>query len=363
MLYNLRTDVIYYKSNSDFELEFNLCGCCRMRLLTDKPSNKKSFVHSLARAVSRSRVIIISGPIFGEENAIEVVSQALGTVTEIADNKAYNISSDDEIQIIKGSIPLVSKDGCFAGCIIESGPQTMVVLTDNKTLRKTIMSNLIHPYITELYNSETTNDTKPEPSIKPEEDKPIEETLITDSDYYNSYTEESDVVLEESVSLETPLILDNTEVFEESTPNIDINMFIEDEPDDCTTTPINERIKESQIILESEDDGDHNFPEEYNRAFDKLFIDDDNDITDEGYLKKPPLEKGYQFLDDDGEVMDKTEGVVESRVSHIDVLTIIISVILFLALIVICYCIFSVTTKNSISPNEYIQNIWNTLFG
>ena len=57
MLYNLRSDIIYYKSGSDFELEFNLCGCCRMRLLTAKPSNKKTFVHSLARAVSRSRVI------------------------------------------------------------------------------------------------------------------------------------------------------------------------------------------------------------------------------------------------------------------------------------------------------------------
>ena len=45
MLYNLRSDIIYYKSSSDFELEFNLCGCCRMRLLTDKPSNKKAFVH------------------------------------------------------------------------------------------------------------------------------------------------------------------------------------------------------------------------------------------------------------------------------------------------------------------------------
>ena len=135
MLYNLRSDIIYYKAGSDFELEFNLCGCCRMRLLTDKPSNKKAFVHSLARAVSRSRVILIAGPLFGADSTIETVAQALGTTTETVDNTAYNIASEDEIAIIKGSLPLVSSDGSFGGCIIESGPQTMILLTDNKTLR------------------------------------------------------------------------------------------------------------------------------------------------------------------------------------------------------------------------------------
>ena len=30
MFQNLKVDVIYYKTNTDFEMEFNLCGCCRM---------------------------------------------------------------------------------------------------------------------------------------------------------------------------------------------------------------------------------------------------------------------------------------------------------------------------------------------
>ena len=33
---NLKVDIIYYKTSSDFELEFNLTGCCRMRLFKDK---------------------------------------------------------------------------------------------------------------------------------------------------------------------------------------------------------------------------------------------------------------------------------------------------------------------------------------
>ena len=178
MLYNLRSDIIYYKSNSDFEMEFNLCGCCRMRLLTDKSSNKKAFVHSLARAVSRSRVILIAGPLFGEENIVEIVAKALGTETEIADNSAYNINSEDEIEIIKGSLPLVSADGSYGGCIIESGPQTMILLTDNKTLRKSIMASLIHPYISELYEAEgKSNKAAPESiTVEPE----AEETPVVD---------------------------------------------------------------------------------------------------------------------------------------------------------------------------------------
>ena len=52
MFQNVKVDIIYYKTNTDFEMEFNLCGCCRMRLLTDKSPDRKTAVHSLARAVS-----------------------------------------------------------------------------------------------------------------------------------------------------------------------------------------------------------------------------------------------------------------------------------------------------------------------
>ena len=47
MFQNLKVDVIYYKTNSDFEMEFNLCGCCRMRLLSDKTPDKKTMIMSL----------------------------------------------------------------------------------------------------------------------------------------------------------------------------------------------------------------------------------------------------------------------------------------------------------------------------
>ena len=145
MLQNLKVDIVYYRTNTDFELEFNLCGCCRMRLLTDKAPDRKTLVHDLARAVSRSRVIIISGNLFGEDGIMDITARAISkTLTEI-DSRRYGISGGEKIRVINGATPLVSPDGSFGGCIIESGPQSMILLTDNRAVRKAEMSSLIHP--------------------------------------------------------------------------------------------------------------------------------------------------------------------------------------------------------------------------
>ena len=151
MFENFKTDIIYYNTATDFEMEFNLCGCCRMRLLNDKCSDKKSLLLSLSRAVSRSNIIIISAPLFSEDNITKTVATAIGTTAETLNNEQYNVNSNAEIQIIKGSTPLVTADGAFGGCLIQSGPQTLILLTDNKGVRKNIMQNLIHPYVKEIF--------------------------------------------------------------------------------------------------------------------------------------------------------------------------------------------------------------------
>ncbi len=150
MLQNFKTDIIYYKTATDFELEFNLCGCCRMRLFNDKCNDKKSMLLALSKAVSRSRVIIVTAPLFSEDNITETVATAIGSKTETVNNSEFNIASNTEIKIIKDSLPLVTEDGIFGGCIIESGPQSLILLTDNKTVRKTVMKSLIHTYIKDI---------------------------------------------------------------------------------------------------------------------------------------------------------------------------------------------------------------------
>ena len=150
MVQNLKVDIIYHLTPSDFEMEFNLCGCCRMRLLNDKTTDKKTLVKSLARAVSRSRIIMVCGPLFGEDGVIKTVAAAIGSTTALCDNATYGINTDDTIEVINGSTPLVTPDGYFGGCIIESGPQTIILLTENRSFRKKIMQNLIHAYIEDI---------------------------------------------------------------------------------------------------------------------------------------------------------------------------------------------------------------------
>ena len=179
MFQNMKVDIVYYKTNSDFEMEFNLCGCCRMRLLTDKATDRKLMVHSLARAVSRSRIIMVVGPLFGEEGSIATTASAIGSSLEKVDNKLYGIRTDAPINIIAGATPLVTSDGFFGGCIIERGPQTMILLSESRTVRKTIVENLIHPYISELYAIELKN--KAESIIESNTETQDSKDLITNT--------------------------------------------------------------------------------------------------------------------------------------------------------------------------------------
>lgn len=181
MAQNLKVDIIYHLTASDFEMEFNLCGCCRMRLLNDKTTDKKGFIKALARDVARSRVIIACGPLFGADSLINTVATAIGSGITVCDNKTYGINDDETIHIIGGSTPLVTSDGYFGGCIIESGPQTIILLTENKAFRKDILQNLIHPYLEEISYIPTKNSSlAPAPA---EEDQCFETAVNQDEQY------------------------------------------------------------------------------------------------------------------------------------------------------------------------------------
>lgn len=382
MLYNLRSDIIYYKTNSDFELEFNLCGCCRMRLLTDKPSSKKAFVHSLARAVSRSRVILIAGALFGEESTIKTVAQALGTETEIANNAEFNIISDDEIEIIKGSVPLVSADGLFGGCIIESGPQTMILLTDNKTLRKTLMTTLIHPYIAELYAAESTNKEEPtptpqepyaiqeEPEFKTEAlildentvfDEALPETLTDDLDLEGEAAEALLGGHDTSIDADK-LILEEASDEDAFDNSIDTNELILEAADSESTEENPQEIDTDSIIMDTDENEKHAFPEEYTTTFNQFVFDSEIDKKGQKAEQRNIPQNDFLYLDDNGDIFNESEEETAPKSSRLNIATLIVTAILLLAIIVICYCIFAVAGSEGVSPTEYIQTIWQTVF-
>ena len=175
MLQNLKVDVIYYLCPSDFEMEFNLCGCCRMRLLSDKVEDKKGFVNSLSRAATRSQVIIACGQLAGDDGLLNLTAKAIGSAVVEMDAKEFGVLGNEPIKIIDKATPLVSPQGIFGGCIIVSGNQTIILLSENSSVKKTIMQTLIHPYITDLSMTAVASKGAHDADVLPEAEQTAEE--------------------------------------------------------------------------------------------------------------------------------------------------------------------------------------------
>ena len=335
MYQNLKVDIIYYNTNTDFELEFNLCGCCRMRLLTDKASEQKSLVHMLARGVSRSRIIIVIGSLFGDNGIINLVSSAIGTSLETADNAAYGISGNDEISVLKGSTPLVTSEGYFGGCIIESGPQTMILLTENKSIRKTIMNTLIHPYVEELSAVALKEKAA---SVQMAEIKPEAEPI----------TETAEVAYEEPTA--------DFENAEQPAEEIDAEEIpISDDAEDEENFDDVQTSDGMVFTADGADNNDDGKPADNSQLFVEAGVGD--------YTQKSYYTGNDYNADVEDFVFNKPQNI-SSRKSKINlnVLLLVITVILLIAVAAICFCVFYIPAKNDISAAEYIHDIFKTLF-
>ncbi len=374
MFQNMKVDIIYYKTNTDFEMEFNLCGCCRMRLLTDKSPDRKTMVHSLARAVSRSRIILVVGSLFGESGSIASIAGAIGSQLSVTDNKTFGIKSNDEIKIISGSTPLVTSDGIFGGCIIESGPQTMILLTDNKAVRKALMQTLIHPYIEELY----ANELKEKASQASD--------IISDNSFENS-EDTDELILESDRELEEPTeelteeqesdIITEVEQPEELEPIEDLNTdFLTEQDTDDENPPIynNEDSELLSDITETEDLGDEDVLVSAGMIFEtdtneeeKPYIEpeepgiiseenDDYDFEDlTEFSKSAPTDQDYLSEDD--------SSTQPMRKYSLNKPILILTVVLLLTIAILCYCIFFIPSKSDSTSVAFIKETFDILFG
>ena len=368
MLQNLKVDIVYYRTNTDFELEFNLCGCCRMRLLTDKAPDRKTLVHDLARAVSRSRVIIISGNLFGEDGIMDITARAISkTLTEI-DSRRYGISGGEKIRVINGATPLVSPDGSFGGCIIESGPQSMILLTDNRAVRKAVMSSLIHPYIEELCAIEmkekvqgqpptdisgTSAAAVPPPAAAMQSD--VQDTAVT--------PEPAATAAESAVSEETSEDAENTESAakkDSENPTGDIFAKAEESEPVKTETPLGSFVNKP-------DNTDNSYVIPMQRQ--KTEVQDKTGTASESgdyYIDTDKIKKSRgealseEYEDEPPYYADMPEQGGR-RSGNIAVL--VISVILLIVIAILCYCIFYVPAKEGVSAAAYLRETFSTLFG
>ena len=373
MFQNLKVDIIYYSTNTDFEMEFNLCGCCRMRLLTDKASDKKTFVHELARAVSRSRVIIIAGELFGSNGIIEIASHAIGKSLADIDNKQFGISGDKQIKVINGATPLVTGDGVFGGCIIESGPQTMIFLSENRQIRKTIMNTLIHPYIEELCAIELKS--KADSVNRQTYEMPI---IEAPSAVPQAQTEESSVAAESDISSSSRGNADEIEALQnDAAPGEDTeedNKYFAGGEDEEAAVPLNSFSQQTADNGKIELSGGMIYEEDnksYNENIKESYSDSEDSTElymDPQRIKKNDTEffNGLYAIgaDEDSDYKTDTDNYGGHRpILYGNLGILITAIILLVVLAVLAYCIFYVPAKNGISASAYIKETFDTLLG
>ncbi|MBQ2135449.1 MAG: hypothetical protein II201_01025 [Clostridia bacterium] len=329
MFQNVKVDIIYYDTSTDFELEFNLCGCCRMRLLTDKTDDQKLFLHMMARSVSRSRIIILTGKLFGDDGIINLTANAISKSIVATDNKLYGISSDDNIEIIEGSIPLVTPEGYFGGCIIESGPQSMVLLSDNKNIRKSIMNTLIHPYIEEM-------------SAIALKEKAEEARTVSNM-----------AIIEETNETET--IEENTENYiDEISEEInDASETIQEEqPEENTADTQKDNMS---FVFENNESSDE-------ETYSKMFIEPSKvkfskkSYYDEAYV--PDAAQNFVF---DSELEFRPINTTKSF--DFSKIILALTIILLLLTAAVCFSLFYIPSSLGTTPKLFIEEIIKTLFG
>ncbi|MBO5852924.1 MAG: hypothetical protein J6Q74_03850 [Clostridia bacterium] len=206
---NLKIDIIYYKTASDFEMEFNLSGCCRMRMFKDKVDTPKGLVNALARDVSRSKIIIIVSDLVGENTSVSTTSKAIKLPLVELDKEKFGVQSTGDILLPKTAVPLVTKSGIYGGFIIENGPQSIIFVSSERTLRHEIMKTYVHNYVFDVgqlhayqqrLNSDSSNYNHPAPLT---ENKP-EQATTSEEDTQNISSKSTDNFSIDGVEEETP---------------------------------------------------------------------------------------------------------------------------------------------------------------
>lgn len=324
MRQDIKVDIVYYMTATDFEFEFNLGGCCHMRLLNDKASDKKSFVNSLARAVSRSRIIISCGPLFGEDGLISIIAAAIGKPLEKISNESYGIDSQAEISIISGSVPLVTPEGIFGGCIIESGTQSIIVLSESRSVRKSIMKTLVHPYIEEI-------------SVMNSAGKTVIDT---------SAEEPTGQVLKEEITTEEPPLHQMPDTVHQEVDKTYITESTEEDEDLG-----DEETEEQETSYEEDESGEHNLKFDYS-------FGDDEPTTDDGD-QTDTADVGTSIDDSDLLIRDVTEP--DSRKSKnrgLNISIIIVTAVLLLAILALTWFLVAMPYINGVSISEYFNSIF-----
>lgn len=184
---DVRIEIIYFKQSSDIKLEFGLSSDYPIRLLTARANNEVEFIKRLKTASLRSPIIItVGGFEDGDIYLPEIIAKATNLELTPTDCGKYKTENSKTVMLPEGAVPIIYADGSFNGCVIESGPQSIIMLPEDDTNRLKLLKELIVPYISEHYRifdsafDESENDyEEPEETEKTEIE---EEEKITENE-------------------------------------------------------------------------------------------------------------------------------------------------------------------------------------
>lgn len=155
MAKDVKIEILYYKSTTDVSLEFGLHGDCPLRILHSNCNSIEEFFKALKRAISRSEIILTVGGYSDEDYLPEFIACSISKKCITPDYRKQNIITKSKYPIPDGSVPLAPKSRLFGGFLIESGPQTIISLVDDRKIRLDIVNQFIVEYISEhhrVYN-------------------------------------------------------------------------------------------------------------------------------------------------------------------------------------------------------------------
>ena len=150
---SVKVEFIYYNENGDPRLEFGLNGNFTTRVLSSYCSEDKEYLYALKKAVSRNTIIIVVGGFRDDGHLMKVTALSIGRKIESYDfvGMGYGKVANAPDLLPEKCLPLVDKEGQFAGILLESGPQSIIMLSENNPNKSFIIKEYISPYVEEKH--------------------------------------------------------------------------------------------------------------------------------------------------------------------------------------------------------------------
>ncbi len=198
----------------------------------------KEFLTALALAVERSKVVMALGPLSGKNGLINIMSKGLSLPMAEVDWDSMGVAPIIDTLLPKGAVPLLSSDDRLVGMILESGNQSIIVLSDDAEMRAEMLETYIEPYIgaksIESDEQPQTEDT--DSSDMPDTDY---DTLYSGQDYDEALPEYDELIPEE---------IDESPYFDENDPNAILDELFDNKADGNRIG----FIEEEDFVLEEE---------------------------------------------------------------------------------------------------------------